>query len=126
MSVMFTEGRAFPAELRNSGMGHYRYGNSDQDGAAKIFDSISPFKFLEALFVTKPAQERAAQVALATQQAQALEVDTEARQKTMRTVVLVGSGLAGLMLIALISKRRSASVAGYRRKSRRSSRRSRR
>ncbi len=124
MSAYFTEDRGFPGKLRNGGMGHYRYGDATftEAGGAAIMNAISPFEFLKGLFVDKPRQEREAQVALAQSQAQLLGQQADARGKTTRTMVLVGSGLAGLMLIALVLRKKRSSLAGYRRKSRRSRR----
>lgn len=125
MSVIFTEDRSVPPELRNgdmSGFGrHYAGPEFTEQGAVAFVQAISPWEFLKGLFVTKPQQEQAAQVALAQTQAGLIAADTAARQKTTRLLVGVGAGLAGLMAIALIARRRRSSVAGYR--SRRSRRR---
>lgn len=123
MSVIFTEDRGVPSEIRNgdmSGYGrHFATGPSNvpgqftEQGAVAFMNAISPFEFLKGLFVTKPQQEQAAQVALAQTQAGLVAADTEARQKTTRLLVGVGAGLAGLMAIALLVRGRRSSVAGY-------------
>lgn len=131
MSIIFTEDRGVPSELRNGDMSRYAHyaagpsnvpGQFTEAGAVAFVNAISPFEFLKGLFITKPQQEQAAQVALAQTQAGLISADTEARQRTTRLLVGAGAGLAGLMAIALILRGRRSSVAGYHR-SRRSRRR---
>jgi len=118
MSVFFTEGRGLPKEFTRADMG--RYGDTGSD-IANIIEKASPFDFLTGVFVTKPAQERAAQVAIAQSQAEEAAVYQQAKQKTTRTVVMVGAGLLGLLALVMIMRPRpAAAVAGYRKHSRRS------
>lgn len=122
MAVTFTEGRELPREFTRGG-GYERYGDSTQDGAAKIIDSISPWKLLEGIFVTKPAQERASQVAIAQAQADALANSQQIKSDNLETMLKYGAvGVGALVLVLLLTKRRGGSVAGYRRKRRRTNR----
>ncbi len=121
MSVVFTEGRALPKELRGD---FGRYGDAGSDIAAGL-KAVSPWDFLTGIFVDKPKAEAAAQVALAQTNAQNLAANDQllaARQKTLRTAALAGAGVLGLLVLVIAMKpHRAPAVAGYR-KSRRSKR----
>lgn len=126
MGVTFTEGRALPREFTRGG-GYERYGEGPtftEAGAVKFMDAISPWKLLEGLFVTKPAQERAAQIALAQAQAQAQGEALSIRGMNTRTMVLVGGGIVGVLAIGLVLMKlgRRSKMSGYRRRARRSRR----
>ena len=87
--------------------------------------SISPWDMLTGLFVTKPAQEHAAQVEIARTQAQAQAQALTIRGANVRTMVWVGGALVALLAVGIvILKRKPAKVGGYR--SRRKKNRSRR
>ncbi len=125
MSIVFFEGRSPPSELTGRMDG---YGNTGDD-IANIVEKASPFDFLKGVFVDKPIAQANAQAALAaTQASTAIAMQQEAdlqKQATMRTLTMVGAGLAGLMVFALVLRphpRAAPAVAGYRRKSRRSKR----
>ncbi len=122
MGVFFTEGRGLPKEFTKGG-GYEGFGDSTQDGAAKIFDSISPFKLLEGIFVTKPREEHEAQVAIAQAQGEAMSRSEYEKSIRLKSMLKYGAiGVGALLLVVLLTKRRSPSVAGYRRRSRRSRR----
>lgn len=120
MAVFFTEGRELPKEFRRGG-GYEGFGAND---VAAVLDSISPFKLLEGLFVTKPAAERAAQVELARIQAQAQGQSAFAKSQNMEELLKYGAiGIGALVLVILVTRRKApAKVAGYRRSKRRSTR----
>lgn len=126
MAVTFSEGRGLPREFtRGGGYERYgRYGDSTQDGAAKIFDAISPFKLLEGIFVTKPKQERDAAIALAHEQAMANANSLQFKSDNLETLMKYGAiGVGALVLVLLLTKKRGGpSVAGYRRRTKRSRR----
>ncbi len=124
MAVFFHEGRDLPKEFRR-GSGYERYGDSTQDGAAKILDAVSPWKLLEGIFVTKPAAERAAQVELTRLQAAAQSDSLFSKSQNMNTLLKYGAlGVGALVLMIVVTKKRApAKVAGYRRSKRRGSRR---
>ncbi len=130
MAVFFTEERGLPREFTRGGgyegFGRARLGDTYQDGFAKIMDSISPFKLLEGIFVTKPATERAAQVELARLQAQAQGQSAFIKSQNMEELLKYGAiGVGALVLVIILTKRKPApaKVAGYRRSKRRRSRR---
>ncbi len=124
MGVFFTEGRGLPKEFTRGG-GYEGFGDTYQDGFAKIMDSISPFKLLEGIFVTKPATERAAQVELARLQAQAQGQSAFIKSQNLEELLKYGAiGVGALVLVIILTKRKApAKVAGYRRSKRRRSRR---
>lgn len=127
MSVFFTEARDLPAEFKNADLG--QYGRTDAEAVASVF--TAPFDFFKAVFVDKPAAEQAAQIELREKQgAAALALQNEAntqKRSTIKVLLYAGIGVAGLLALAMIIRRPApAAVAGYRRKSRRSKRRSRR
>lgn len=132
MGVTFTEGRGLPSEFsRGSGyeglhqLGHFGEETSVVGDVAKVFDAVSPWKLLEGIFVTKPAAERAAQVAIAEAQVKAQGQAQYARAQSMKTLLMYGGGAVGaLVLVILLTKRRAPAVGSYRRSRR--SRRSRR
>jgi len=125
MSVVFHEGRDLPKEFRR-GSGYEGYGDSTQDGAAKIIDSLSPWNFLKGVFVDKPAAERAAQVELTRLQAQAQGQSQLLRSQNMEELLQYAAiGVGALVIVILLTKKRApAKVGGYRRskKSRRTKR----
>ncbi len=121
MTITFSESRKFQPRHLN-GVGNF----GEESEFVQGLNAISPWNFLKNMFVDKPAAENAAQVAIAQAQAQQNVLEAQARSKTTRTLVMVGAGLAGLMLVGLMASRSGGSVAGYRRSRRtRSSRRSR-
>ncbi len=124
MSIFFTEGRGLPKEFTRGG-GYEGYGNSDQDGATKIFDSISPFKFLEAMFVTKPLAERQAQLEMTRIQAQAQGQSLFAQSQNMEELLKYAAiGVGALVVVILVVKRKQpAKVGGYRKRRSKRSRR---
>lgn len=123
MSVMFVEGRGLPASIRKSDMGHYlgaRYGDAGTD-IANTARNISPWDFLTGIFVTKPAQAAQAQAEIAAAQAQSAAISAQERQSTLRTAMLAGAGVLGLLALVAVVRRPAAHVGGYR-KSRRTRR----
>ncbi len=125
MAVTFSEGRALPREFSRGGgyEGYKSFGDSMQDGAAKIFDSISPFKLLEGIFVTKPKQERDAAIALAHEQALANANSQQIKSENLDTMLMYGAiGVGALVMVILLTKRRSPAVAGFGRNRRRTKR----
>lgn len=129
MGVTFAEGRSLPREFSRGGgyegFGrHSRYGDPTftEAGGVAMMKAISPWDLLTGIFVTKPAQERAAQVAIAEAQVQAQGQAQYAKAQNLKTLLMYGGGAIGaLVLVVLLTKRRSPAVAGYRR-SRRSRR----
>lgn len=120
MGVTFSEGRALPREFtRGSGY----QGMTDGEAVASAIRSISPWDMLTGIFVTKPAQEHAAQVAIAQAQQQAQSEALAVRGASTRTMVLVGGGLVALLAIVLVMRRKPSSVAGYRKRHSKRSRR---
>ncbi len=118
MGVTFSEGRDLPREFTRGG-GYEAYGAEfTEQGAVNFVKSISPWDMLTGIFVTKPAQERAAEVAIAQAQGQAQAV----RSQSTRTLVMVGGGIAALLAFGLLLRPRRSSVGNYRRKSRRTRR----
>lgn len=131
MSVFFVEGRNLPSEFRSDYAGYHGYGDGWTD-FTKAFTDVSnaPFKFAKELFVDKPAAERQAQIDLQQSQAQAAilmgqqTAQSQAeRQQTIRTAVKVGAAILGVLALGMVLGRRRSSVAGYRRRSKRRSRR---
>lgn len=120
MSVMFVEGRGLPAAIRKADMGHYGDGWTDLAQAGK---NISPWDFLTGVFVTKPAQAAEAQAQIAEAQAQSAAISAQERQSTLRTAMLAGAGILGLLALVMVVRRPAARVGGYKsRRSRRSRR----
>jgi hypothetical protein len=131
MGVTFSEGRGLPREFSRGGgyegFGrHNRYGDSTftEAGGVAMMKAISPWDLLTGIFVTKPAQERAAQVAIAEAQVQAQGQAQYAKSQNLKTLLMYGGGAIGaLVLVVLLTKRRAPAVGGHRsRRSRRSRR----
>jgi threonine dehydrogenase-like Zn-dependent dehydrogenase len=139
MSVHFYTERGFPRELRQLGgyaaygegeaqavsdtVGHLTGGVTDitgqlTGGAVGIAKAVSPWEFLTGIFVDKPKAEAAAQLAQSELAARAVASQQAARQQTMRTVLLVGAGLVGVLVIVVATKPRKSQVAGYHKKRR--------
>ena len=135
MGVTFSEGRSLPREFTRGGgyEGFHRVwtprlgdATFTEAGGAALMKAISPWDMLIGIFVTKPAQERAAEVAIAQAQVQAQGQAQFAKSQNLKTMLMYGGGAVGaLVLVIMLTKRRAPSVGGYRR-SRRSTRRSRR
>lgn len=125
--VVFVEGKGLPREFtRGGGYQGYRMGDATftEAGGAAIMGAVSPWNFLTQLFVTKPAQEHAAQVAIAQAQADAQGQALYARSANLKTILMYGAGGVGaLALILYLTRRRSSPVAGYRSRRRRRNRR---
>ena len=126
MGVVFVEGKGLPKQFTRGG-GYARYhrmgdATFTEAGGAAIMGAISPWNFLTQLFVTKPAQEHAAQVAIAQAQADAQGQALYARSANLKTMLTYGAVGVGALALLLFLRRRPASVAGYRRRSRRSRR----
>lgn len=133
MSVRFYTDRAFPRELRQLG-GYGDYAGSGYDtqstytteggeimsGIAETIKQASPWQLLASIFVDKPRAEAAGQVAQAEIAARAYSEQQAQRQETLRTVLLVGAGLVGVLVIVVATRpKKPKPVAGYRRKNRR-------
>lgn len=120
MSVRFYTSRSFPTELQHLG----GYGDTGQDVVGVLHElttgaaNLSPWNFLTGIFVDKPKAEAAAQIAMSQTQAQAIAAQQQQRQETLRTVMMVGAGVVGLLALVIVMKPRSKPVAGYRRKRR--------
>ena len=121
MSIYFTEGRGLPKEFTRGG-GYEGFGG---EAVVDVMKAISPWDMLTGLFVTKPAAERAAQVAIADAQVRAQGQAQAAQSANLKTIMMYGGAAVGaLVLVILLTKRRKTSVAGYRKRPRRRSRRS--
>jgi len=116
MSIMFVEGRGLPKEFRQADLGD---AGSD---IANLVQKASPWDFLTGVFVTKPAQQAAEQAAVAQSQAQAAAQMQAQQQNTLRTAMLMGAGVLGLLAVVAVMRRPAARVAGYHRRSKRRSR----
>lgn len=115
MSVRFYTDRSFPSDLKHLGA----YGSDAGDfmqGAAAFVRAASPWDFLTGVFVDKPRAEAEAQVAQAQAAASAIAAQQAARQQTLRTVMIVGAGLVGVLVLVVATRPRAPKVAGYRRK----------
>ncbi len=126
MSVVFSTERGLPKEFtRGGGYERYHsYGDSTQDGAAKILDSVSPWKLLEGIFVSKPAAERAAQAEITRIQAEAQGRSQFIKSQNMEELLKYGAiGVGALVLVILLTRRKSAAVGGYRKRRSKRSRR---
>lgn len=138
MGVVFTESRAFPPELRHLGhVGSFgdvnisdtRSGINVESSIADIFRSLTVGAvdfFGGSSSFAKEAQANAAalQAQAALVQAQAYGQGEFERAKTIRTVLWVGGGVAGLFLLVSLLRRPSGvkiknRVGGYRRRRRR-------
>lgn len=92
-------------------------GTFTEEGAVAIISAASPWNFLTNWLATKPEEEAADQVQVAQLQAGTLQQAAVLRQKTIKTVVIAGAALVGVLTITLMLKpKRSAPVAGYRRR----------
>lgn len=136
MSIVFWEGKKVPASVRSQfgGFGSYggvlQFGDAGSD-IANIVQKASPWDFLTGVFVSKPIAEAQAQAALAQTQADAAGIYQQqqaqiqaAQQDTIRTAVMVGGGILGVILLVSVLRRPArAAVGGYRKRSRSRSRR---
>jgi len=124
MGVVYTSDRGIPREFRSGFQGYRSLGDATftEAGGAAIMGAISPWNFLKGLFVDKPAAEQAAQVAIAQAQANAAANAQFAKSANLKTMLMYGAGAVGILALVLTMSRRRSSVAGYRRKSRRSRR----
>lgn len=127
MGVVFTESRAFPPELRHLGhVGHLGDGMNTEGAIADIFRSLTvgavDFFGGSSSFAKEAAANAAAlQAQAALVQAQSYGQGEYERAKTIRTVLWVGGGVAGLFLLVSLLRRPSGvkiknRVSGYRRR----------
>ena len=122
MTVVFYEGRRAPVGLRH--MNGYGGDTFTEAGAVAFTKAISPWDFLTGVFVTKPAAEAANQAAIAQSQAQEAGIVAQGKAEMIRTAMMVGGGVLGIVvLVSLLRRPAPARVGGYR-KSRRKNRRS--
>ncbi len=125
MSVIFYEGRKAPASLRH--LAGFRGTQTDGQGdigqqVSSIVTAASPWNLLKGIFVDKPQAEAANQAAIAQAQAQEAGIVAQEKADTLRTAMMVGGGVLGVvLLVSLLRRPAPARVAGYR-KSRRSRR----
>jgi len=124
MSVVFSEARNLPAEFSGEAMGSYGAdGTFTEAGAIGILKAASPWDMLTGLFVDKPRAEAAAQAAVAEAQSMALQQQAISRAKTMKTAILAGAGILGVLVLATVMRPApQRAVAGYSRKARRAPR----
>lgn len=123
MSVRFYTQRAFPSDLRLNGLGNMNTESAVADifrsltvGAVDFFGGSSSFAKEAA------ANAAAAQAQVQLTQAQLYGQQDYERSRTIRTLILVGGGIAAVALIATVITRSRSHVAGYRRKRRRARR----
>lgn len=125
MGVVFTESRALPPEIRR--MGHYRgFGETPvnmnaESAIADVFRSLT-VGAVDFFGGSSSASKQAAAEAAAAQ-AQYGAAQAYGQEETKRTLIYVGAGLAGLVVLAVIFKASSSvriknKVGGYRRKKR--------
>jgi hypothetical protein len=130
MGVVFTESRSLPPELRR--MGHFRrYGDltanthvnmNAETAIADVFRSLTTGAVDWFGGTTSEAKIAAANAAAA--QAQYGASQAYAEEDTKRTLIYVGAGLVGLVVLASIVKAASRpikiknKVGGYRRRKR--------
>lgn len=120
MGVMFSENRAFPRELRQ--MGHYRgFGENmnTETAVADIFRSLT--QGAVDFFGGSSSAAKQAQAEAAAAQAQLMGQQVYAEAETKRTLIYVGAGLVGVLILAVALRspvRIKNKVGGYRRKKR--------
>ncbi len=122
MGIFFTESRAFPRELRHlNGVGAFGQNMNTETAIADIFRSLTQGAvdfFGGSSSASKQAAAEAAAAQAAAMQAQVYGQVEE--QKTLRTLMWVGGGIAAVVLVVAIAGRSSTrvKVSGYRRRKR--------
>ena len=124
MAIVLTEDRGLPKEFKND-FGHYRgFGDDALTGIANIVQRASPWDLLKGIFVDKPMAQAQAQMEVAQMQAQVAMQQEADRAKMLKYGLIAGAGIAGILVIVLVTKPRPAprAVAGYHRRHKRSRR----
>lgn len=75
--------------------------------AAAIGKAVSPWDMLTGIFVAKPIAEQQTAAQLQEAQIQAAVAQQQNQAKTIRTVIYVGAGLVGVIILAVALKPRS-------------------
>lgn len=122
MSVVFFEGRQLPSQILR--MGHYRgFGENmnTETAIANIFQSLT--QGAVDFFGGSSSAAKQAQAQAAAAQAQLYQEQMFEEGQTKRTLIYVGAGLVGVVLLAAIVKSGSKvkiknKVGGYRRRKR--------
>jgi hypothetical protein len=116
MSALFFEGRTPPAAIRQQfSMGRH-YADAGADIVAGL-KAVSPWDFLTGVFVTKPAQAEQAALQQQEMQAQAVAMQQAQQAKTVRTVMIAGAGLVGVIILAVaLRSPKHTAVHGYRKR----------
>lgn len=135
MTVYFSTERGVPKMFRDNDLGRFsggplRLGDGDfGTQAAQIIQAASPWNLLKGVFVDKPMAQAAAQQAVSQAQAEeaAAYSQDQARiageqQATLRTGLMIGAGLLGLVAVVSLMRRPAKAVSGYRSRRKRSRR----
>lgn len=117
MGVVFTESRALPPEIRR--MGHYRGFGEQMNTESAVADVFRSLTQGAVEWFHPEVRTTANQAAAAQAQAQLYTAQAYEEGQTKRTLIYVGAGLAGLVVLASIVKAANRPrLSGYRRKKR--------